>query len=298
MTKVIAVFAESVRRPGSFLRAARRALQARKPIVVLKVGVGALAAQVAQAHTGALVGDDKIFDMVCRDLGIVRVATMEELLQTANMLAHVGVVGEGGFAVASLSGGACEMIADLGEANGVPFAHFTEETERKLAETLPAYATIHNPLDVTGGVLGNLQAFEDAVALAGQDENVALVAVCFDLPMRAEDDMLGRPVFRHVGSGIRRGGVPGFLLPQTYLSVSEYARETLEQTDTPLSSAGLGMAMTAVGGVFRWSAAVREGANIGDAKTVALHDGRPIGERDTLDYLASRGVPVIPVKVR
>ena len=296
-TRSIAIFAESVRRPDAILGAVRRALAARKPIVLLKVGVGELAAQVAQAHTGALVGDNKVFDAICRDWGIIRVDTMEQLLQTANMLAHTGVLGDGGFAAASLSGGACEMLADLGEAEGVPFASFSADTSEKLAATLPDYATIHNPLDVTGGVLSNLQAFEDALALAGQDPGVAIVAACFDIASSKEGDVLGRPVIRHLASGIKRAGVPGFLLPQTYLSVSDYGRETLTDAGMPLASAGLGHAMKAVGGAFRWSARVREGAEKVPTIEIALADVRPLTERQTLDFLSSRGVPVIPGRI-
>ncbi|WP_380871642.1 acyl-CoA synthetase [Sphingomonas sp. DBB INV C78] len=300
-TCAIAVFAESVRRPDDFIRAARRALAAQKPIVLLKVGVGELAAQVAQAHTGALVGDNRIFDAICRDLGIIRVDTIEQLLQTANLIATTGVLGEGGFAAASMSGGACEMIADLGEAQGVRFATLAEATKQKLAATLPAYASRHNPLDVTGGVLSNLQAFEDALAFVGEDPDVALVAACYDLARTPEGDVLGRPVIAHLKAGIERSGVPGFLMPQTYLSVSDYGRDTLSQTGMPLSSAGLGHAMAAVGAAFRWSAKAREGVDVGpdgnpDADPSPA-DCRPLNERETLDYLASRCVPVIPARI-
>ncbi|AMK25596.1 acetate--CoA ligase family protein [Sphingobium sp. TKS] len=297
-TKAIAIFAESVRRPDAFIRAAGQALLARKPIVLLKVGVGELAAQVAQAHTGALVGDNRVFDAVCRDLGIIRVDTIEQLLQTANLIGHTGVLGEGGFAAASMSGGACEMIADLGEAQGVPFAALAADTTRQLAATLPAYASTHNPLDVTGGVLANLQAFEDALATIGQDPSVALVAACFDLARTPEGDVLGRPVIAHLTAGIGRSGVPGFLMPQSYLSVSDYGRETLSETGMPLSVAGLGHAMAAVGAAFRWSAKVREGLEQRDANAATARPAsRPRTERETLDYLESRGVPVIPARI-
>lgn len=296
-TRAIAVFAESARRPEAFLRAARRALEARKPIVMLKVGVGELAAKVAVAHTGALVGDNRVFDAICRDFGIVRVDTLEQLLQTANLLAYTGVLGEGGFAVASLSGGACEMIADLGEANGVPFAQFSPETARKMKEVLPDYATIQNPLDVTGGVLSNLESFEEAVALAGGDENVALVAACMELASRPEGDALGPVIIKHLAAGINRTKTPGFMMPQAFLSVTDYGRETLRKTGMPHSSAGLGLTMAAVGGAFRWSAVVREGLSPAEAAPIAPHDGRPANERETLDFLAARGVPVIPARI-
>ncbi len=71
--RAIALFAETIRHAPSFAAAARRAIAAAKPIVVLKIGLSEVTARSAQAHTGALVGDDRVFDGVCRQLGIVRV---------------------------------------------------------------------------------------------------------------------------------------------------------------------------------------------------------------------------------
>ena len=295
----IAIFAESVRRPQVFLAAARRALAAQKPIVMLKVGVGALAAQVAQAHTGALVGDNKVFDAVCREVGIIRVNTVEQLLQTADMLAYTGVVGPGGFAVSSLSGGTCEMIADLGEAAGVPFASLSPQVTDRLQGVLPDFATVQNPLDVTGGVLSNLSAFGDATAILGGDEQVALVAACFDVPQAADRDTpnLSRPVLRHLASGIERSGRPGFLLLQAHLGISDYARDVIRDEKLPHLALGLETAMNAVGAVFRWSARVRESREEVPAAPVAAVGVRPSGEREMLDYLAGRGIPTIPASI-
>src|SRR5690606_18533877 len=68
-TRVIALFAEAVRDTGLFRKAAERALHAAKPIVVVKVGSSELSVQAAQSHTGSMVGDDRVFDGVCRQLG-------------------------------------------------------------------------------------------------------------------------------------------------------------------------------------------------------------------------------------
>jgi acyl-CoA synthetase (NDP forming) len=74
-------------------RAGRRALATAKPIVMLKVETGEVAALVAQAHTGALVSDGRVSGAVCLDLGVVRVGTLKQMLQTADMLGHAGRIG-------------------------------------------------------------------------------------------------------------------------------------------------------------------------------------------------------------
>ncbi len=71
--KAIAFFAETIRDAGRFAAAARKAREAAKPMVVLKIGLSEITAKSAQAHTGALVGDDRVFSGICRRLGLIRV---------------------------------------------------------------------------------------------------------------------------------------------------------------------------------------------------------------------------------
>ena len=88
-TQVIALFLESIRQPAEFAAVARRALAAGKPIVALKVGRSVTAQHTAQAHTGALTGDDAVIDSVFRRLGVARVRSLEDLIITAGVLAEL-----------------------------------------------------------------------------------------------------------------------------------------------------------------------------------------------------------------
>jgi acyl-CoA synthetase (NDP forming) len=72
-TRAIGIFAETIRKPAVFRAAARRAAALGKALVMLKAGASELAAQTAQAHTGALVGDDRVIDAVLRQDGVIRV---------------------------------------------------------------------------------------------------------------------------------------------------------------------------------------------------------------------------------
>jgi hypothetical protein len=91
---------------------ARRALTAGKPVVALKVGRSALARHTAQAHTGALAGDDGVIDTVFRQLGVVRVRSVEDLIITAGLLAAGPLPGPR-IGVVTPSGGASEIIAGI-----------------------------------------------------------------------------------------------------------------------------------------------------------------------------------------
>jgi acyl-CoA synthetase (NDP forming) len=108
----IAMFIESIRNPYAFAAAAQKARTAGKPIVALKIGLSDVTARSAQAHTGSLVGDDRVFDGICQQFGVVRVNSIEDLLFTADVIARTGVIGEKGLGLVSVSGGACEIAAD------------------------------------------------------------------------------------------------------------------------------------------------------------------------------------------
>lgn len=296
-TRAIAVFAETIRDPAGFIPVAKRALAAAKPIIMLKVGVGELAAAVAQAHTGALVGDDRIFDAVCAELGIIRVQTLEELLTTADFLAFTGVLPDRKFAVASISGGACEMMADLGEAHGVPFARFTAETVARVAAELPGYGAAHNPLDITGAAMADPDLFRRSIAAIAPDPEVGLVAACFELPTdAAELSGFNRPAIRAIAQGIAEAGVKGFLLQQTYQPISEFGRSIAQEAGLGQVVSGLDHAMRAVGAAFAWSAKVRAGLPPPLALPAPIA-ARPVTERETLEMLGAVGVPVVPARI-
>jgi succinyl-CoA synthetase alpha subunit len=85
-TRVICCFIEGVRRPAAFTAAAAAALAAHKPIVLVKSGRSERARSAVQSHTGSLAGDDRVFDAVCERYGIVRAATLDEMVEHALVL--------------------------------------------------------------------------------------------------------------------------------------------------------------------------------------------------------------------
>ena len=152
-TRAVAVFMETVRDPETFRRAARRAAQAGKAIVVLKAGSSALSARTAAAHTGALVGDDRVIDAVFADLGVIRVDSIEDMLITAGAAAALGRLDRPGIGIVSISGGACDIVADRADDLGAALPELAPATRDALAAIMPAYGTVQNPLDVTGAAI-------------------------------------------------------------------------------------------------------------------------------------------------
>ena len=188
-TKVIALFIESVRQPEDFIQVAQAALRAGKPIVALKVGRSQMGAQVAKSHTGSLVGDDRVVEAVFRQNGVIRVDSIEDLIVTAQLLASVGALPGRRIGFVTPSGGACEIIADRAEAEGILIPEFTPETEQRLTEVLPDFASVRNPVDVTGYILIDSQLAVKALEIVQHDPNIDALVYLSELPRDTPADV-------------------------------------------------------------------------------------------------------------
>ncbi|MDQ6773685.1 MAG: acetate--CoA ligase family protein, partial [Candidatus Dormibacteraeota bacterium] len=161
---------EGLREPAAFLAAARRAAGLGKPVVVLKVGRGEAAVRSVAAHTGSLAGADAVVDAAFHQNAIVRVASIEDLVETCGVLAD-GRWPEGGrTAVVTTSGGTCGLLADLADGTNLELTDFAPATKARLSALLPEFGTPQNPLDTTGVVVDNpdlLAECIDAVVAEG-----------------------------------------------------------------------------------------------------------------------------------
>jgi acyl-CoA synthetase (NDP forming) len=295
--RAIALFAETIRHAPSFAAAARRAIAAAKPIVVLKIGLSEITARSAQAHTGALVGDDRVFDGVCRQLGIVRVDAIEDLLFTADVITRTGVLEPRGLAVVSISGGACEIVADRAQVLNVKLPPLSDRAAAELHAALPSFGTPHNPLDITGGAVLQPDLFEQGLRILGQQQEFSALACLFDVPVAEEHATeFVLAALRHIAAGLHAAEMPALLVSHSVKPVTEVSTRIIDDIGLPYVSAGLHHGMTALGKAFWWSEQQRRLAGISASiATIADASDRPRSERATLEYLARRNVPVVPV---
>ncbi|MEJ5988450.1 acetate--CoA ligase family protein [Ramlibacter sp. PS3R-8] len=291
----IALYLETIRRPERFVQVARRALAAAKPLIVLKVGTNEVAARTAQAHTGALVGDDRAFSAVCAQHGVIRVASIEDLVCTAAVISHTGVLPEGGAAFVSNSGGICGIAADTAGKFRVAMPEPSSATATALRDLLPGYATINNPLDLTGAAAADRSLFESCLSVVSQDPKYASV-VCFaDLPASRQDsDESLLAGLRHMGRGVAGAKRPALVMSCVATTVTPQGWELVQEFGLPFIGAGLERGVAALGQAMAWSRQQRERA---DALQVAPPVPLEIGsasEHDALQFLSKHGVPVVP----
>jgi len=295
-TRAIALFLETVRDPATFARAAARALAAGKPLVVLKVGASDAIAKSALAHTGALVGDDRLFDGLCRQLGMIRVRSLEDLLATADIAARTGPLRPGGLGIVSNSGGICEIAGDTAAWRGIVLPDLTPETQAALRGTIPGYATPHNPLDLTGGITPE-QCGDAVRAVAGQPGIAALLCPWYEVPAASGqvNDRLMQS-YTHLAAALNAAPAPGFLVSYTATSMTAFSHDIVAETRLPYLACGLDRAIAGLAGALWWSDRQREAAALAPAAIAAPGSGHghPRSEQETLTYLAQQGVPVVP----
>ena len=152
-TKVIGLYIEDIRRPVEFRKALQRAADAGKPVIAIKAGRSAAGAAAAASHTGALVGDDTLYDACLTQYGVIRVESLTEMIDMARLLTHEATPAGRRLGVMSVSGGAGVLIADASEPLKLLLPPPSESTCRKLRAILPPFVHPANPLDITGNVL-------------------------------------------------------------------------------------------------------------------------------------------------
>jgi acetate---CoA ligase (ADP-forming) len=291
LTKAVSVFAETIRKPEVFLRAVRKAGRLGKAIVMLKAGSSVLSARTAAAHTGALVGDDAVIDALLRQEGVIRVAQLEELLITGHLAAHTGVWPRPGVAVASLSGGACDVIADRAQDLALPVPELDPATTAALERTISALGHAHNPLDVTGAAMTDHDLLGNVTAVLASDPNVGFVAV-----VGGPD-----PSLPGVGRALSQASVPGAF-------VSTVTQALSGATAAAVAAAGLTYipgtrdAITAMAHISRWSGRIAQLREPGDMPRAPLADlrvrpGEAMSEAEVRALLERAGVPVVPSAV-
>lgn len=297
-TRAIALFIETVRDVKRFSQAAWKAQRAGKRIVVLKIGSSAVSAKAAQAHTGALTGDDKVFDAACRRLGMVRVKSLEELILTADLLARMGPIGGRRLGFAALSGGMGELAADRAEVIGLEMASLSETTIAAISEALPAFGTPHNPLDLTGAAMLDVSIIERGVGLLAADPAFDVVVCLLEAPASEKEHPFAVQAMDAAGRGFAHGGKPAVAFSHLSNAVFPTGRAAEQQAGLVYSGAGLDAGLEALAGAITWWEYDRRlAARELPAIPGTSHGERPESERGVLDYLATFGVPVISAEI-
>ncbi len=324
-THAVILFMEGFKRPERFLALADRALELGKPIMVVKVGRSPQAQAAAVAHSGTLAGEDRATDAALRAAGVIRCDDLDELLETAELVAgchRLGrSVGRGRAGVVTVSTGEASLIADLVPRTGIDLPAVPEAARARLVRELPTLGYVGNPLDPWGATdpAAAYAAAFDAFAGAGAYDVLAIV---HDFPYRSLPSEV--ETAQTVTAELLRVTADRPDLMPVYISLTsgEPAPETQRQLDeaggVPILR-GAVESFRAIASVARWEAVrgrrLHDGPPRGGWPALAAdrtpwghdtdpaagaapgHDdrGRALPERESLELLAAAGVPVVAV---
>lgn len=155
----IAAYIEGFKDGRTLALAADHAAAAGVPIVCVKVGRTEVGAVGAASHTGKLTGSDAVIDAAFRQFGITRVDGLDELIDTAALMARYpdGPADEAaeGVVVYSISGGTGAHFADLASAAGLTLPALSDDLQARLHEWIPDYLRVANPVDNGGHPVGD-----------------------------------------------------------------------------------------------------------------------------------------------
>lgn len=189
-TRVILAFLEGLRHPERFREVATAAAQARKPIILSKVGRSEAARRAAQSHTGSMAGEDRVYDAVFRQWGLIRVDDLDDMLDMAMYfsLQQRRLRGRR-FAILTGSGGGGVWLTDGLVQEGLQVPELDAEVQSQLRGFVPAYGSTSNPVDLTAQAASG-GGIEKALTIVGRSDGIDAVAMI--MALTPEDRMMAR----------------------------------------------------------------------------------------------------------
>ena len=202
-TEVIAMHVEDLKDGRAFAEAASR-VSAKKPVVVLKAGRTTMGARAASSHTGALAGDDRVYDAVLRQSGVIRAATLNDMLEFARGLQVLPHPKGENILILTGAGGSGVLLSDACADHGLSLMAMPEDLDAAFKEFIPPFGASGNPVDITGGEPPT--TYRATIDLALSDDRVHALVLGYwhtiITPPMVFAELLGEAVAEARGNGI------------------------------------------------------------------------------------------------
>lgn len=186
-TRAIAVYLESITDGKAFVSAAKKASKI-KPIIVLKAGKTKAGAEAAASHTGSLAGEAQVYSAAFDQAGIIEAMTTEEVFDYSKVLASQPPLKDGRIVIVTDGGGFGILAADAAESCGLELVKLDEKSLSELSQFLPSYASLKNPIDLTGD--STSERYQKALEIVFKDKNVSGVVVIALLQIATLDEKI------------------------------------------------------------------------------------------------------------
>jgi acetyl coenzyme A synthetase (ADP forming)-like protein len=168
-TNIIAMHLEDLKDGRYFAETAKRVSE-KKPVVVLKAGRTDMGARAASSHTGALAGNDKVYDDILRQSGVVRAPGLNEMLQYARGIPVLPTPEGENVVIITGAGGSGVLLSDAVVDNDLTLMDIPDDLAKQFDEYIPPFGASGNPVDITGGEPPS--TYRNTIALGLEDERV------------------------------------------------------------------------------------------------------------------------------
>jgi acetyltransferase len=253
-TRSIVIYIESITDARKFMSATKAFARA-KPIIVIKSGRFKEGAKAAASHTGALAGEDDIYEAAFRRSGVVRVMNIMDLFNCSSILAKQPRPMGPNIAIVTNAGGPGVLAADSIIEKGGKLATLSPETIEKLNNVLPTYWSHGNPVDIIGD--GDDERYQKAIEICLEDKNIdGLLILCVPQvmadPRKLADrlvdiarkstkpiltSLIGEASVYHAREILNRNNIPTYASPdeavESYMYLYHYERHLAQLYETP-----------------------------------------------------------------
>ena len=168
-TQCVALHMEDLKDGRAFVEVAQR-VSKKKPIVVLKAGATPAGTKAAASHTAALAGDDKVYEDILRQAGVVRAHSLQELLQFARCLPILPTPKGENVVIITGAGGSGVLLSDACYKTGLTLMEMPDDLNNAFMEYIPPFGAAGNPVDITGGEPP--ETYRATIALGLEEERI------------------------------------------------------------------------------------------------------------------------------
>lgn len=168
-TKVIAQHCEDLKDGRAFAEVARR-VSKKKPVIMLKAGRTAAGAKAASSHTGALAGNDKIYEDVLNQIGVIRARSLRDLLDFARGVPILPTPKGENVVIITGAGGSGVLLSDACVDNNLTLMPMPADLDAAFRKFIPPFGAAGNPVDITGGEPP--QTYKNTVLLGLSDDRI------------------------------------------------------------------------------------------------------------------------------
>lgn len=226
--RVIVSYLEAVQDPDHLRVACALARNAGKPVIAIKLGASAAGRAAALAHTGAVAGSMEVFDALARSAGILRVRTLDDIVEAVEYFTHVPLPSGANLGAITFSGAFRGLLLDAAATNGLAFPALAQATCKRLEAVLGVGTFIGNPLDSGFAGLGSKEAYIECVSALLDDPAIDILLLQEELP-RGPGSERKESNLHSVNALARRTAKPIVHVTMISHGLTDYSRALREQ---------------------------------------------------------------------